>query len=96
MRVGGRHNPIYRVVVTDSREARGGKYLELVGRYNPRSEELWLNLPRIRYWLDHGAQPTERVRSLITISQRTSATNPKVGKGGEDEGADRIHRKGAC
>lgn len=88
MRVGGKHNPIYRVVVADSREARGGKYLELVGHYNPRSEELSMNLPRIAYWLEHGAQPTERVRRLITISQRTSAANPEAGEGGEDEGAD--------
>ena len=74
-RRGGKKEPFYHVVVTDSRR-RGGTTLEQVGFFNPvargGSEELRLDLPRIDHWLKHGAQPSERVAQLVK-SYRTKA-----------------------
>jgi len=67
-RRGGKKEPFYHLVVTDSRR-RGGSTLEQVGFYNPiargNSEELRLDLARVDYWLSVGAQPSERVAQLI-------------------------------
>jgi small subunit ribosomal protein S16 len=67
-RRGGKKEPFYHVVVTDSRR-RGGTTLEQVGFFNPvargASEELRLDLPRIEHWLGHGAQPSDRVAQLV-------------------------------
>ena len=74
-RRGGKKEPFYHVVVTDSRR-RGGTTLEQVGFFNPvargGSEEVRLDLPRIDHWLKHGAQPSERVAQLVK-SYRTKA-----------------------
>jgi small subunit ribosomal protein S16 len=68
-RVGSKKNPIYRVVAADSRSPRDGKFLEIVGRYNPQTEPSTIELDddRIRDWLRKGAQPTEAVARLIKI-----------------------------
>ena len=70
-RVGSKKNPIYRVVVADSRSPRDGKFIEIVGRYNPQTEPstIELNEPKVREWLDRGAQPSEAVARLIKIKQ---------------------------
>ncbi len=76
-RRGARNQPFYHVVVTDSRKRQGGASLEQVGFFNPvarRGEpKLRLDLPRIEYWLSHGAQQSDRVRSLVK-SYRKQAT----------------------
>lgn len=66
-RVGSKKNPIYRVVVADARAPRDGRFIEIVGRYNPRTEPstIVLDEARIRDWLAKGAQPTEPVRRLM-------------------------------
>jgi small subunit ribosomal protein S16 len=66
-RVGRKKNPMYRIVVADSKSPRDGKFLELVGQYQPRTGEQALNLnaERVNHWLDVGAQPTDTVRSLL-------------------------------
>ena len=68
-RRGARNQPFYHIVVTDSRKRQGGPSLEHVGFFNPiahRGEiKLKLDLPRIVYWVGKGAQPSERVRSLV-------------------------------
>src|SRR5919198_2734778 len=66
-RVGRKKTPIYRIVVADSRSPRDGRFLEMIGQYNPRQSEGGLNLKidRANYWLDVGAQPTDTVRSLL-------------------------------
>jgi small subunit ribosomal protein S16 len=66
-RVGSKKNPIYRVVAADSRSPRDGKFLEIVGRYNPQTDPSTIELDeeKIRAWLDKGAQPTDSVRRLI-------------------------------
>jgi small subunit ribosomal protein S16 len=66
-RVGSKKNPIYRVVVADSRSPRDGRFIEIVGRYNPQTEpsSIQLDEAKIRDWLSKGAQPTESVRRLL-------------------------------
>ena len=76
-RRGARNQPFYHVVVTDSRKRQGGASLENVGFFNPiaggNEPKLKLDLPRIDYWVGQGAQPSERVRSLLS-SYRKQAT----------------------
>ena len=68
-RVGSKKNPIYRVVAADSRSPRDGKFIEIVGRYNPLSEPSLLELvvEKVRAWLGNGAQPTPPVAKLLKI-----------------------------
>jgi small subunit ribosomal protein S16 len=68
LRRGGRKkNPMYRIVVADSRSPRDGRFLETIGRYYPRQADagLVVEAERANYWLDHGAQPSDTVRSLL-------------------------------
>lgn len=69
-RRGGRNQPFYHVVVTDSRKRQGSASLEHVGFFNPvarKSEQkLRLELPRIDYWVGKGAQLSDRVRTLVS------------------------------
>jgi small subunit ribosomal protein S16 len=66
-RVGSKKNPIYRVVAADSRSPRDGKFIEIVGRYNPQTDPSTIELDeeKIKSWLDKGAQPTDSVRRLM-------------------------------
>ena len=66
-RVGSKKNPIYRVVVADSRSPRDGRFIEIVGRYNPQTDPstIDLNEDKIRDWIAKGAQPTDSVRRLL-------------------------------
>jgi small subunit ribosomal protein S16 len=66
-RVGGRKNPIWRVVVADQRSPRDGRVIETIGRYNAQVEpsEIRLDEERLRHWLARGAQPTNTVKKLM-------------------------------
>ena len=66
-RHGSHKNPIYRVVVADSRNPRDGRTLETIGRYNPQLEPslIVIDEDRARHWLDHGAKPTRTVAHLL-------------------------------
>ena len=68
-RKGSTHYPKYRVTVADQRYAATGKFIEVVGTYNPfpcgQEIEVNLKLDRIKDWVSKGAQPTKRVKSLI-------------------------------
>ena len=66
-RVGSKKNPIYRVVAADSRSPRDGKFIEIVGRYNPQHEPSLIELDedKIRGWLSKGALPTDSVAKLL-------------------------------
>jgi small subunit ribosomal protein S16 len=68
-RFGSKKNPIYRVVVADERAPRDGRFIEIVGRYNPRTEPSTIELDetKIRDWLSKGAQPTDPVRRLLKV-----------------------------
>ena len=66
-RVGSKKNPIYRVVAADSRSPRDGKFIEIVGRYNPQTDPSTIDIDaeKVQKWLATGAQPTESVRRLL-------------------------------
>jgi small subunit ribosomal protein S16 len=66
-RVGSKKNPIYRVVVADSRSPRDGRFIEIVGRYNPQTNPSMIELDgeKIRDWIAKGAQPSDPVRRLM-------------------------------
>jgi small subunit ribosomal protein S16 len=67
-RTGKKKQPSYRVVVAESHFARDGRYLEIVGIYNPRTEPTTFDVDaeKVLSWLSKGAQPTERVAKLLT------------------------------
>jgi small subunit ribosomal protein S16 len=69
-RHGSKKNPIYRVVVADSRVPRDGRAIEEIGRYNPQTQPSLIDIDadRAREWLSRGAQPTATVRKLLTIA----------------------------
>jgi len=66
-RVGSKKNPIYRVVVADARSPRDGKFIEIVGQYNPQTDPSTINLneERVRDWIGKGAQPSNSVKRLL-------------------------------
>ena len=66
-RVGGRKDPVWRVVVADRRSPRDGRFIETVGRYNPQTDPSTIEFDeeRVRDWLSKGAQPSETVRRLL-------------------------------
>lgn len=66
-RVGGRKNPIWRVVVADQRSPRDGRVIETIGRYNAQVEpsEIVLDQERLEHWLSRGAQPSGTVKKLM-------------------------------
>ena len=57
--------PFYRIVVTDSRKARDGGYIEKVGHYNPSSKEVVIDEVKAKDWISKGVQPTDTVRTLL-------------------------------
>ncbi len=67
MRIGAKHQPSYRVVVADSKIPRGGRYLEALGHYNPRTEPstILIDETKARSWLDQGARPSDAARVLL-------------------------------
>jgi small subunit ribosomal protein S16 len=66
-RVGARNNPIWRVVATDQRSPRDGRFIEVLGHYNPQTEPSTIELDeeRVRTWIQKGAQPTQTVKKLM-------------------------------
>ena len=65
--MGDKKNPIYRVVVSDSRKAATGEYIEQIGFYNPNTNpvDLKIDVELAKKWIANGAQPTETVKSLL-------------------------------
>jgi small subunit ribosomal protein S16 len=66
-RVGSRHQPSYRIIAADEESPRDGRFLEIVGHYNPRTHPATISLdePRVFHWLQHGAQPSESARRVL-------------------------------
>ncbi len=66
-RTGRRHQPTYRIVVTDKAAPRDGRFIETIGHYNPRTEPVTIevNAEKARDWLSRGATPSDTVRSLL-------------------------------
>ena len=90
-RGGSKKRPYYKVVVSNSRSPRDGKYLEQVGTYNPLlakddAARVRLTEDRVRYWLGVGAQPTDRVARMLDkagIKERAATSNPQKGEPGQ-------------
>lgn len=78
-RAGAKKRPFYHLVVTDSRNRRDGRYLERIGYFNPvgrdHEENLRIDLERADYWIDQGAQPSDRVRALLKAHRKAQAAN---------------------
>jgi small subunit ribosomal protein S16 len=74
-RIGGRKDPVWRVVVADQRSKRDGRVIEIVGHYNAQTEPstIALKSDRIQHWIDRGAQPTDQVRKLMRIDAKATA-----------------------
>jgi small subunit ribosomal protein S16 len=66
-RVGGKKDPVWRVVVADSRSPRDGRVIETIGRYNAQTDPSTIQIDeeRARYWLGQGAQPSDTVKKLL-------------------------------
>ena len=90
-RGGAKKRPYYRIVVSDSRSPRDGKYLEQIGIYNPllakdNPERVKLNEDRVRHWLGVGAKPSDRVHRFLDaagILERAARNNPQKAEPGE-------------
>src|ERR1700745_1770072 len=80
-RVGGKKDPIWRVVVADQRSPRDGRFIEMVGQYNPQTQPstIVLKEDRIREWLSKGAQPTPQVRKLLKTQGIDAAARERRG-----------------
>ncbi|MFN2563802.1 MAG: 30S ribosomal protein S16 [Gemmatimonadaceae bacterium] len=100
-RVGRKKQPIYRIVVADSQSPRDGRFIEIIGNYSPRQGNTAIDLKteRANYWLDHGAQPSDTVRSLLRragvlkarherrVGAKLKARAVPVGESSEESGA---------
>ena len=82
MRMGAKKSPAYRIVVKEKSSKRDGAYVEKVGFYDPTRNpaEVRLDLERVKYWLERGAQPTDTVRRLIRKQSREQ-TAPQADQG---------------
>ena len=102
MRAGAKKRPFYRVVAADSRRQRDGRFLEILGHYNPLSQpyELRVHKDKVEKWLLRGAQPSEQAASLLrslgiaqTPAPAAAESTPKPAKKTAAKPARRVHRK---
>jgi small subunit ribosomal protein S16 len=77
-REGTKNRPYYRVVVADSRSPRDGKFIEIIGTYDPKQtgQNSSFDVERAEYWIRKGAQPSDTVRSLIKKQKKMVAAEP--------------------
>ena len=75
-RMGAKKKPFYRIVVTEKRSKRDGRFIENVGYYDPCSKpaNIKLNSERVNYWIERGAQPTDTVRNILKSNVGTAST----------------------
>jgi len=76
-REGALNRPYYKVVVADKRSPRDGKFIEMIGTYDPKKpgHNSTIKLDRVEYWISKGAQPSDTVRSLIKKNKKQQATS---------------------
>lgn len=74
-RVGTKNAPVFRIVVTDGRSPRDGKFIEEIGTYQPRKKDtnFTVDTERANYWISKGAQPSETVASFLKKAKRAAA-----------------------
>jgi small subunit ribosomal protein S16 len=77
-RAGAKKTPFYRVVIADARAPRDGRFIEIIGRYNPRTDPstIEIDVDKVDAWLAKGAQPTEAVEKLIAIAKNPDREAP--------------------
>ena len=102
-RGGSKKRPYYHVVVADARSPRDGRFIEKLGSWNPMlgkdsEKRVELNNERIQYWLDNGAQPTDRVLRFLDqagLAKRDAKSNPekaKPGKKAQERAAEKAQK----
>ncbi|GHE98767.1 30S ribosomal protein S16 [Aliiroseovarius zhejiangensis] len=99
-RGGSKKRPFYRVVATDSRMPRDGRFIEKLGTYNPllpkdSEERVKLDMERVQYWLDQGAQPSDRVSRFLEaagVLEKKERANLKKGEPGK-KAQERLQEK---
>ncbi|NDW53708.1 MULTISPECIES: 30S ribosomal protein S16 [Aliiroseovarius] len=99
-RGGSKKRPFYRVVAADSRMPRDGRFIEKLGTYNPllpkdSEERVKLDMERVQYWLDQGAQPSDRVSRFLEaagVLEKKERANLKKGEPGQ-KAKDRAEEK---
>ena len=81
-REGTKNRPYYKVVVADRRSPRDGKFIEMIGTYDPKipGRNSTLKIDRVEYWISKGAQPSDTVRSLIKKNKKPAATAEPAAK----------------
>ena len=77
-REGSKNRPYYRIVVADSRGPRDGKFIEILGTYDPKltGQNSSFSVERAEYWMSKGARPSDTVRSLIKKQKKTVTAEP--------------------
>ncbi|QUJ75798.1 30S ribosomal protein S16 [Sulfitobacter albidus] len=101
-RGGSKKRPFYRIVAADSRMPRDGRYIEKLGTYAPllpkdSEERVKMDMERVQYWLDQGAQPTDRIARMLEaagVREKTERANLKKGTPGK-KAQDRAEEKAA-
>ncbi|SMX23298.1 30S ribosomal protein S16 [Boseongicola aestuarii] len=101
-RGGSKKRPHYAIVAADSRMARDGRFIEKLGTYNPllakdSEDRVKMNMERIQYWLDQGAQPTDRIARMLEaagVREKTERNNPNKAVPGK-KAAERAEEKAA-
>lgn len=90
-RGGSKKRPFYRIVATDSRMPRDGRFIEKLGTYNPllpkdSEERVKMDMERVQFWLDQGAQPTDRISRFLEAAgavEKKERSNPGKGSPGK-------------
>ncbi len=106
-RGGSKKRPFYRIVASDSRMPRDGRYIEKLGTYNPllpkdSEERVQMDAERVQYWLDQGAQPTDRVSRFLEAAgmvAKKERSNPKKavpGKKAQDRAEEKASKAAAA
>ncbi|WP_294621844.1 30S ribosomal protein S16 [uncultured Roseovarius sp.] len=101
-RGGSKKRPFYRIVAADSRMPRDGRFIEKLGTYNPllpkdSEERVKMNMERIQYWLDQGAQPSDRISRMLEaagVIAKKERNNPNKGTPGK-KAQERAEEKAA-
>ncbi|WP_127560952.1 30S ribosomal protein S16 [Nioella ostreopsis] len=101
-RGGSKKRPFYRIVASDSRMPRDGRYIEKLGTYNPllpkdSEDRVQMNMERVQYWLGEGAQPTDRVSRFLEaagVVEKKERANLKKGTPGK-KAVERAEEKAA-
>ncbi|NNL19448.1 MAG: 30S ribosomal protein S16 [Boseongicola sp.] len=101
-RGGSKKRPHYAIVAADSRMPRDGRFIEKLGTYNPllakdSEDRVKMNMERVQYWLDQGAQPTDRIQRMLEaagVREKTERNNPNKAIPGK-KAAERAEEKAA-